>query len=429
MSLIRKIIPVSLYDIPGLEHWLEEQANQGLFPTSLGSWAVFEERDVPGVRFRLDPFANRAGEGLEPTPEKLELYRAAGWEYAFRVGRAYFLFYTTDPQAPELFSDYQSQGLSLDRLVRGLRSYRRRKAVLWSLLGLLFLAALFLGHSYDVQPDHFVRLPLILLYAFDPILLLFLAGMFFYSLPIDRRDRKTLFATYNALKEGLPPPPSPGPSRRIVRENIAALVLSPILVAVVLYNQFGDSRLTLRPVEEFTAPYISLYDLEQVPLGPYETIYRNNSGLNSENVARRSCSLLAPVWYEVSQDLDALQPGRKPSTFSPDPHGGEYTYSPSLDMTYFHTLPILAQPAARAQMDLYRLVNLYWDYEEVDWPGADFVILATVEDDPWQMAAVGLGGRVAVYQYAGVEKLADHLDLLTDLVAGPERRARHAHQT
>ena len=429
MSMIRKIIPVSLYDIPGLEHWLEEQANQGLFPTSLGSWAVFEERDVPGVRFRLDPFANRAGEGLEPTPEKLELYRAAGWEYAFRVGRAYFLFYTTDPQAPELFSDYQSQGLSLDRLVRGLRSYRRRKAVLWSLLGILFLAALFLGHSYDVQPDHFVRLPLILLYAFDPILLLFLAGMFFYSLPIDRRDRKTLFATYNALKEGLPPPPSPGPSRRIVRENIAALVLSPILVAVVLYNQFGDSRLTLRPVEEFTAPYISLYDLEQVPLGPYETIYRNNSGLNSENVARRSCSLLAPVWYEVSQDLDALQPGRKPNYYSADPHGGEYTYSPSLDMTYFHTLPILARPVARAQLDSYRLVNLYWDYEEVDWPGADFVILATVEDDPWQMAAVGRGGRVAVYQYAGVEKLADHLELLADLVAGPERRALHVHQT
>lgn len=429
MSLIRKIIPVSLYDIPGLEHWLEEQANQGLFPTSLGSWAVFEERDVPGVRFRLDPFANRAGEGLEPTPEKLELYRAAGWEYAFRVGRAYFLFYTTDPQAPELFSDYQSQGLSLDRLVRGLRSYRRRKAVLWSLLGILFLAALFLGHSYDVQPDHFVRLPLILLYAFDPILLLFLAGMFFYSLPIDRRDRKTLFATYNALKEGLPPPPLPGPSRRIVRENITALVLLPVLVPLVLYLQFGDGRLTTGPVAEFSSPYISLYDLEQVPLGPYETVYRNNSGLNSENVAQRHFSLLAPAWYEVSQDLEALQPGRKPNHYSADPHGGEYTYSPSLDMTYFHTLPILAQPAARAQMDLYRLVNLYWDYEEVDWPGADFVILATVEDDPWQMAAVGRGGRVAVYQYAGVEKLADHLDLLTDLVAGPERRARHTHQT
>ena len=99
------------------------------------------------------------------------------------MGRAYFLFYTTDPQAPELFSDYQEPGAVPGPAGQGLRSYRRRKAVLWSLLGILFLAALFLGHSYDVQPDHFVRLPLILLYAFDPILLLFLAGMFFYSLP------------------------------------------------------------------------------------------------------------------------------------------------------------------------------------------------------------------------------------------------------
>ena len=61
MSMIRKIIPVSLYDIPGLEGWLEEQASQGLFPTSLGSWAVFEDRGLPGTRFRLDPFANRTG--------------------------------------------------------------------------------------------------------------------------------------------------------------------------------------------------------------------------------------------------------------------------------------------------------------------------------------------------------------------------------
>ena len=144
-STIRKIIPFSLYDIPGLEQWLEGQANQGLFPTHLGSWATFEDRGVPGTRFRLDPFANRAGEGLEPTQEKLELYRQAGWEYAFRVGRAYFLFYTTDPHTPELFSDYQSQGLSLDRLANSLRSYHRRKIVLWSLLGILFLAALFLG--------------------------------------------------------------------------------------------------------------------------------------------------------------------------------------------------------------------------------------------------------------------------------------------
>ncbi len=32
MSLIRKIIPVSLYDIPGLEHWLEGPGKPGAVP-------------------------------------------------------------------------------------------------------------------------------------------------------------------------------------------------------------------------------------------------------------------------------------------------------------------------------------------------------------------------------------------------------------
>ena len=66
-------------------------------------------------------------------------------------------------------------------------------------------------------------------------------------------------------------------------------------------------------------------------------------------------------------------------------------------------------------MDSYRLVNLLWSYEEVDYPGLDFVILATT-DDPWQMAALGKGGNVAVFRYAGVEKLEDHLDQLAAMV-------------
>lgn len=70
---------------------------------------------VPGTQFRLDPFAKRMGEGTEPTQEKLELYEAAGWKYAFPIGRAYFLFYTTDPAPPELYTDRERCGLSLDR--------------------------------------------------------------------------------------------------------------------------------------------------------------------------------------------------------------------------------------------------------------------------------------------------------------------------
>ena len=41
MSKVRKILPVSTADILGLEKWLEDQANNGLFPVSIGSWATF----------------------------------------------------------------------------------------------------------------------------------------------------------------------------------------------------------------------------------------------------------------------------------------------------------------------------------------------------------------------------------------------------
>ena len=68
MRLVRKLIPVSLYDIPGLEAWLEEQANQGLFPTQLGDWATFSRSGTPGTRFRL---AARERKEKTPSPEQL----------------------------------------------------------------------------------------------------------------------------------------------------------------------------------------------------------------------------------------------------------------------------------------------------------------------------------------------------------------------
>lgn len=99
MEKIRKIVPVSLYDIPGMERWLEEQAKEGLFPIFLDAWATFVRTGTPEMRFRIEAVGRKRS---EPSSEQLQLYRQAGWEYALRIGNAYFLFYTADPNAPEL---------------------------------------------------------------------------------------------------------------------------------------------------------------------------------------------------------------------------------------------------------------------------------------------------------------------------------------
>ena len=224
MKKIRKFLPLSIYDIPGIEHWLEEQANAGLFPVYLNSWATFEPIGIPGTRFRLEPWGK---EGTSPTEEQMELMHEAGWEYAFTIGQVYFLFYTTDPQAPDLYTDFESRGLSLERLEKRVRRNRRFWAIIWSVLGLLLVWALFFHQSkYDVQPDRFAILPLLLLELFNPIILFFLIAAFF-SWKHNRRDRRILEKTCRALKEGLPPPPSAGPSPALAREQKIALILFP----------------------------------------------------------------------------------------------------------------------------------------------------------------------------------------------------------
>ncbi len=413
MKKVRKFLPLSIYDIPGVERWLEQQANAGLFPVFLDAWVTFTPNGVPGTRFRLEPWGKS---GSAPTAEQLELYREAGWDYALTVGSAYFLFYATDPEAVDLYSDPQSRGLSLERLEMRVRRARRTCRILWGALAAVLVAVLlFHTSSFDVQPDRFARLPLVLLELFQPTPLL-LAAAAVFSLGRHRRDTRMLEATCRALKNGLPPPTSPGPSKGIVRENAATVVLLIPLALLVLgswlpwLNPLHDI-----PLEDVHRPYVALADLESEPVGPWEAVM---DGLpfreRVENVGSVHPSLLSPTWYTVSQRAYSFN-GTEQNVFAPW-HEAGHRYAPFLDMTCFSLLPPLARPVALAQMDEFRLVNLLWSYEEVSVPGLDFVILAQDDDGIWQMAALGRGGHVAVFRYAGAEQLADHLEQLSAMV-------------
>lgn len=408
MKKVRKIVPVSFYDIPGLEQWLEDQANEGLFPTHLGSWAAFTQDGRPGTRFRLDAFG---AEKDSPSEEQLALYREAGWEYAFLIGKAYFLFYATDPAAPEPFTDYESRGLSLDRLTRQVRSVVRRKNLLIVLLLVLFTSPLWLNiqSKYDVQPDRWAFLPAYALRMCSVVTLLFLVLFVWVNLK-ERRDWRAIRDLHKNLSQGLPPPPSPGPSKKIVRENRIELILIFPLLLCLAVSLFDLNRV---PIKRFPLPYIDLQELEGQPL-----VYENRTSFRPDlNTGEIRCSLLAPVWYEVSQDMESPTPGTLGYAHSPDPEGGKNTYAPNLNMEYCHVLfPGMARTVARSLLHEMRLVNIYWVYEEADHPGLDYVLLARDEDSPWQMAALVKGGRIAVFRYAGVLDLGEHLDELAVMV-------------
>lgn len=412
MKNVYKILPVSLFDIPGLEQWLEKQANLGLSPTHLGSYAAFARNGVPGTRYRLEPWGKA---GTEPTPEQVELYQNSGWEYAFSIARAYFLFYTTDPDAPELYSDLATRGQSLDRLAKQIKRTRVKRLILPVLAVVtLFASLLWPVSRFDVQPDRWASFPLLLLYLMDPMLLFFVITAAL-QMPREFREYHILLNTHEALKSGLIPQPSQISGKKITFGNITQFILLPILVLCLILYYFIPQK---KPLSQFELPYVSLSDMENEPLTTYEGLFGYDSRISAdENQARRQFSLLAPVWYEVSQSGYSLQSGTQKNTFSTDPEDGKYRYSPDLNMTrFFLLIPAMSRSVARSQLDAYRADNLFWAFEEVDYPGTDFVILAQEDSGVWQMAALGSGKYVAVFRYGGQEKLADHLDLLSSMV-------------
>ena len=341
---------------------------------------------MPGTRFRLEPYDRGR---TAPTEEQQELYRRAGWSYALNVAPAgCWLFYTADPAAVELYSDHESRGLSLERLERAARRAWQRSLLLGVVLAAVSVwLLLFWSGGMAARGG----LPLVWLRVFDPtflVLLLCQGAAFGRSC----RNAGLLRRACQALRLGMDMPPSAGPSRRIVWENVISLA-AVFLLALLLAGQWMERRGV--PLEDFRQPYVELQELESTPV----VLFDPSSGHDSR--AYREHSLLAPAWYSVTQQARS-------------PKNGASCYAPQLEAMYFRLLlPSMARSVAQAQMEQYRLVNLSWSYETLEHPGLDFVLLAREPEGLWQMAALGRGGQVAVYIYCGQEQLRDHLDLLS----------------
>lgn len=411
MKKIRKMLPVSIYDLSGLETWLEEQAKAGLFPVFMNSWVTFTPTALPGTRFRLEP---REGDGDSPGPEMLEKCREAGWDFALTVGSLYYLFYTTRPGVSELCFDDRGR---MEYMARIERRSRRSRLTGWAVF--LLTAALGLWgvlhfqSSFDVQPDHYAGLPLILLSLFEPTMLILAAALLLIYRQ-DRRDRRALKKSSRVsekLRQYVPPLRWAAVGNILVMA-LAVLVLIGGLCRTLELNPFDHIAL-----EKFGRPYVAIQELESREVTPWEELFQEAPpGGQPENYGRLRFSLLSPCWYSVTQEAYGTE-GTESRIFSPKPEEGE-VYAPDLDMTCFTLLiHAMARPVALAQLDEYRLVNLRWSYEELDVPGLDFAILAEEPEGIWQMAALGKGGRVAVFRYAGEEKLEEHMELLASMVA------------
>lgn len=99
-----KYDPFGIVDMFYKQNWLEYQARKGLLLANDNlltcRFTVDEPRDR---RYRILPYKHS-----KTTQEELDLYASCGWHLIYGYGSV-MIFYTDDPDAPEPFTDVQSQ--------------------------------------------------------------------------------------------------------------------------------------------------------------------------------------------------------------------------------------------------------------------------------------------------------------------------------
>ena len=184
-----KYAPFGIVDMFYKQNWLEYQARKGLLLANDNlftcRFTVDEPRDR---RYRILPY-----KPSKTTQEELDLYASCGWHLIYGSGSV-MIFYTDDPEAPEPFTDVQSQ-----------HKYYRKSLItnfIWMLI--LFAESLF---SISRSVQGFTISPSALLYSSAdqplstlainfiglPLALLFWFQYMFTYISILNRNRKKDF--------------------------------------------------------------------------------------------------------------------------------------------------------------------------------------------------------------------------------------------
>lgn len=113
--------PCNYYDVPAMEKWLEEQARRG---RKLDTWPdIFVSAEPCACRFSIQPTPKSEDRPwTEPSAERREAYREAGWEYVCTTDyNAFQVWRSIRPDAEELSTDPAADSYAYRHLWKELR--------------------------------------------------------------------------------------------------------------------------------------------------------------------------------------------------------------------------------------------------------------------------------------------------------------------
>jgi len=156
--------PCPVYDIEGIENWVENQALKGLNLVKYNAFGlfVFEKSEPQSIRCRLEAAQKNhtLWDHAVPPAQMLELAQECGWSFVTFCG-GFYIFQSNDPKAQELNTDPSVQAVSLNILKK---RWRRSMIALFICLAVL-LFGLVPGFFYLMTLFSSILLILFFLFA------------------------------------------------------------------------------------------------------------------------------------------------------------------------------------------------------------------------------------------------------------------------
>ena len=117
-----RVVPCPSYDVEGMESWLEDLAEAGLFLTTDGfffGFGFFHKEEPRKVKYRLQASEVQGSifwsDADEPETEQKELSEALGWEFVCRRGE-FYIYRSAKEDVRELNTDPEVQAITMKQV-------------------------------------------------------------------------------------------------------------------------------------------------------------------------------------------------------------------------------------------------------------------------------------------------------------------------
>lgn len=133
-----RLAPCPAYDVEGMESWLEDMAEEGLFLTEDGffcGFGFFHREGPRKARYRLQASDSQGGflsDDYEPLKEEQELNMALGWEHVTRHGE-FYIYRSIREDVRELNTDPEVQAITM-KMVQKRQYHSVINCLLWMIL-------------------------------------------------------------------------------------------------------------------------------------------------------------------------------------------------------------------------------------------------------------------------------------------------------